>query len=59
MEQGVYWADIAFPILSFAMTIVGPAGVAFWIIYRTVADMRRKDLSAPQASSTAAKGKKS
>lgn len=60
MEQGVYWADIAFPVLSFVLTIVGPALVACWVIVRTVQDMRRKDQSAPQTSSVApGKGNKS
>ncbi|MBI5496487.1 MAG: hypothetical protein HY904_15805 [Deltaproteobacteria bacterium] len=40
-QQGVYWADIAFPILSFALTIVGPAVVALWVIARVVKDMRQ------------------
>jgi hypothetical protein len=40
MEQGVYWADIALPILSFMLTILGPAGVALWVIARTLKDMR-------------------
>lgn len=42
MEQGVYWADIAFPVLSFMLTIVGPSAVATWVIYRVIKDMRRK-----------------
>lgn len=42
MEQTPYWADIAFPVLSFMLTIVGPSTVALWVIYRTLKDMRKK-----------------
>ena len=40
LEQGVYWADIAFPILSFLLTIVSPSLVAVWVIVRVIMNVR-------------------
>ena len=36
MEQTPYWADIAFPVLSFCLTIVGPTLVASWVLFRAL-----------------------
>lgn len=41
MEQTPYWADLAFPILSFLLTILAPSTVAVWVIYRVIRDFRR------------------
>ncbi|MEW5851148.1 MAG: hypothetical protein AB2A00_20340 [Myxococcota bacterium] len=37
-ETTPYWADIAFPVLAFVLTIVGPVFVALWVIVKTLRD---------------------
>ena len=41
VQEAPYWADIAFPILSFMLTIVMPSSVAVWVLWRSIQNVRK------------------
>lgn len=47
MEPSPAWTDVVFPILAFLLTILGPALVAVWVIYRAVTDKKLYDPEQP------------